>query len=78
MNNQKVWKVDSDGWTIVPDGETISPKKGDKFKVLEGTVTVSNQTGGDCSAFGNATLNSENQTGGYCGAFGNATLNQTP
>ena len=65
------------GWKVVQDGETITPKEGDRFMVIEGVVTVENQTGGFCKAYSNATLNATNQTGGVCSVYDNATLNAT-
>jgi hypothetical protein len=43
--------------------------------VLGGEVTISNQSGGDCSAYDSATLNASNQSGGDCSTYGTATLN---
>ena len=65
------------GWAELKDGEVVSPKKGDRFFVVSGTVTVSCQSGGDCRSYGNSTLNSTGQTGGYCRSNGNSTLNST-
>ena len=36
------------GYKIAHDGDTISPIKGDRWLILEGDVTVSNQSGGVC------------------------------
>ena len=44
--------------------------------VLGGEVTITGQTGGNCLACGNATLNATGQTGGNCRAWDNATLNK--
>jgi len=42
------------GYKIAKDGDTISPKIGENWIVLKGTITVTNQTGGDCRFWGNS------------------------
>ena len=65
------------GIRIAHDGDTVSPRENESWIVLGGTVQITGQTGGDCRAYGTATLNATGQTGGYCWASDTATLNAT-
>ena len=54
----------SEGWIELKDGQTVSPKIGDRFFVSGGgSVNITGQTGGDCWSLGSSTLNSTGQTG---------------
>jgi len=63
------------GFSVAHDGDTISPKNGEAWIVPDGIVRVEAQAGGDCRAYGNATINASAQAGGSCRAYGNATIN---
>ena len=65
----------NDGWVQLHDGDSVSPKDGDKYFITEGVLDVNNQTGGHCLAFGRSTLNVTGQIGGHCWAYGISTLN---
>ena len=67
--NDKVKFIYDDCEMTCEDGELIF--------VIRGNVTIKNQSGGECRAYDNATLNSTGQEGGDCRAHDNATLNST-
>lgn len=70
-------EVDEEDYTIIRSYQKISPKEGDKYKIIDCEVDVVNQSGGYCYGYSNATINSVNQSGGECEAFENATLKVT-
>lgn len=54
MNIDKMIAI---GWTEKFDGDVVSPKTGDRFFIRSGALNASAQSGGECRAYGNATLN---------------------
>ena len=67
----------NNGWVQFQDGDSVSPKNGDKYFITEGVLNVNNQAGGDCRAYGSSTLNATGQIDGDCWAYGSSTLNAT-
>ena len=66
----------NNGWVQLHDGDSVSPKNGDKYFITAGVLNVNNQNGGECQAHGSSTLNVTGQTGGDCWAFESSTLNK--
>ena len=64
------------GYRVAHDGMIISPLPHERWTVLAGVVSINHQSGGECRAYGDATLNvNASQHDGECYAYGDAMLN---
>ena len=65
------------GMCMAHDGDTISPKHGETWYVLSGTVTVEGMTSGRIYAHDHAKVESTGQTDGRISAHGSAKVEST-